>query len=402
VSYDDLDAPGATFPPVAAGLHASASPLGSLPRLAARQIRLESRLDRLGGASGLRYAFGWISPALSETVEARRPEILWRPSGLRRTGLVAQFSWPRLSTRLGLGIETPLAHLLVDRLLGFERIAEESRLPLSPVEWGILTFAVAESLDRLTSAQPCPVGAWDLTIDRVGPDPFDADGLGRVLTLRWLVELGATKGSVRLWLPETLVSRWLAAEPAPTDDRKTGSQVRFLSLISVWKAEAGRVDLPRGLKTLRTGGVLPLVESRLTGSPESPAGVVDLALVLSGQGGRYHVETTPEPLSGAGRLKVTGPLRHSPWPREPVALNPTTPHETSAQGGDVPVTLVVELGRVNLTLRRVADLKPGDVVELGRHAREPIELTSGGRLVARGELVQIDTELGVRITHVYL
>ena len=36
---------------------------------------------------------------------------------------------------------------------------------------------------------------------------------------------------------------------------------------------------------------------------------------------------------------------------------------------DVPVTLTVELGRVNLTLSRLADLKPGDVVELSRQSR---------------------------------
>ena len=36
---------------------------------------------------------------------------------------------------------------------------------------------------------------------------------------------------------------------------------------------------------------------------------------------------------------------------------------------DVPVTLTVELGRVNLTLSRLADLKPGDVIELSRHSR---------------------------------
>ena len=69
---------------------------------------------------------------------------------------------------------------------------------------------------------------------------------------------------------------------------------------------------------------------------------------------------------------------------------------------DIPVTLTVELGRVSLPLRRLADLKPGDVLELGRHAREPVELTSGGRTVARGELVQIESELGVRVTHVFL
>ena len=66
------------------------------------------------------------------------------------------------------------------------------------------------------------------------------------------------------------------------------------------------------------------------------------------------------------------------------------------------MTLTVELGRINLPLGRLADLKPGDVLELGRHAREPVELTSGGRLIARGELVQIDSELGVRVTHVFL
>jgi type III secretion system YscQ/HrcQ family protein len=78
------------------------------------------------------------------------------------------------------------------------------------------------------------------------------------------------------------------------------------------------------------------------------------------------------------------------------------PPPTQSAPADIPVTLVVELGRVNLTLSRLADLKPGDVVELGRHSREPVELTSNGKLVARGELVQIDTELGVRVTNVFL
>ena len=80
----------------------------------------------------------------------------------------------------------------------------------------------------------------------------------------------------------------------------------------------------------------------------------------------------------------------------PESANPSSPP------AEVPVTLTVELGRINLPLHRLADLKPGDVLELGRHAREPVELTSNGRLVARGELVQIDTELGVRILSVFL
>jgi type III secretion system YscQ/HrcQ family protein len=85
---------------------------------------------------------------------------------------------------------------------------------------------------------------------------------------------------------------------------------------------------------------------------------------------------------------------------------PTDSQSATAGSGvaplDVPVTLTVELGRVNLTVNQLAELKPGDVVELGRHSRAPVELTSNGRLVARGELVQIDTDLGIRVTNTFL
>ncbi len=80
----------------------------------------------------------------------------------------------------------------------------------------------------------------------------------------------------------------------------------------------------------------------------------------------------------------------------------TSSEPSSGPALDLPVTLVVELGRVNLPLSRLADLKVGDVVELARHSRAPVELTSNGRLVARGELVLIDTELGVRVNEVFL
>lgn len=69
---------------------------------------------------------------------------------------------------------------------------------------------------------------------------------------------------------------------------------------------------------------------------------------------------------------------------------------------DLPVTLTIELGRLSLSLSRLADLKPGDVLNLSRNSREPVELTSGDRLVARGELVQMDEELGVRILQVLI
>jgi flagellar motor switch protein FliN len=158
------------------------------------------------------------------------------------------------------------------------------------------------------------------------------------------------------------------------------------------------------LKTLKVGGVLPMIDSPLGGTAQNPTGTVELILATSDHDGRFSITGEPVSYSGGGHLTVTAPLRHENTPREPIAVTTTTPNPDT-QGSpalDVPVTLVVELGRVNLTLSRLAELKSGDVVELGRHSREPIELTSGGRLVARGELVQIDTELGVRVLQVFL
>jgi type III secretion system YscQ/HrcQ family protein len=375
-----------------------AEPLGSLPRVSLRHARLAARLEPDSGPGA---ALGWLAGRLGTGVDVGPPEVIARPAGLRRVGVVAQLVWPRFSTRLGAGLETPLAHAIVDRLLGFDRPPEEQRLHVSPVEWGILAFVAAESLRRLAT-EPGPLGAWDLTLDRVNPDPFETTDLGSLVTVRWPLRIGGVAGSLRLWIPEALVVRWLAA---PTSRGAGGRVSHAAELAATWRALAGTISLPRGLKTLRAGGVLPLIDSPLRGSHQDPGGPVELALALTAASGRFVIPAESAPFSGGGRLRLTAPLRFLPTPREPLAVStPATNPDPPAPAAvtDVPVTLVVELGRVNLTLGRLADLKPGDLVELGRHSREPVELTSGGRLVARGELVQIDTELGVRVTHVFL
>jgi type III secretion system YscQ/HrcQ family protein len=383
-------------------------PLGHLPQLSYRQVQLENRLARLAPegrlpttALGLEEFFGPIG-------STGRPDVLWRPSGLRRPGLVAQFSWPRLSTRLAIGVETQVAHALVDRLLGDTRPRTEARLQLTPVEWGVLTYLLARGLSRLADRSGS-LGPWDLVIDRTGPDPFDVRQLGSIVTLRWGVRVGDVDGSVRLWLPESLVALWLASEPPPALEPTPAESDRFSELTGIWRAEAGVVDLPRGVGTLRVGGVLPLGGSRLRGTPQSPSGPVELTMRLSGTHQRLWYLTEPVADSGGVLLTLNSRAQRDPVPREGLALNPSTDSNPSSDRSpgalsptDIPVTLTVELGRVNLTLSRLADLKPGDVVELGRHSREPVELTSGGRLVARGELVLIDTELGVRVTSLFL
>jgi len=67
---------------------------------------------------------------------------------------------------------------------------------------------------------------------------------------------------------------------------------------------------------------------------------------------------------------------------------------------DVPVELSVEIGRTRMTLGETLGLAPGAIVTLDRTAGEPVDLLVNGRRIARGEVVVVDDEFGVRLTEV--
>lgn len=380
-------------------------PLADLPRVDRRLARIETRLNR-GGASDLAAeALAPLTEPLGVNLDFGAVEILGHASGLKRPGVVVQFAWPRLRTRLALGIETPLAHSAVDRLLGFSRLAGQDRLQVTPVEWGLLSYVAARGLANLTD-RTGPLGPWDLTLDRVGPEPFLTEKVPGVVTLRWPVRLGETTGSVRLWISEGLVERLLETDPPIRDVDPDLLLAKLGRLTSDWWAEAGQLSLPEGFGSLRPGLVAPLIGSRLHGTAQNPCGRVDLLTRIPGF--LYRLITEPAPNSGAGRLLAQPPIRCEPLDEEPAIMNGLDDPNATNVGADgpnpaeLPVTLAVELGRISLPLNRLADLRAGDVIELGRTQREPVELTSGGRLVARGELIQIDAELGVRVISVFL
>ena len=67
---------------------------------------------------------------------------------------------------------------------------------------------------------------------------------------------------------------------------------------------------------------------------------------------------------------------------------------------DVPVDLAVEIGRTSMTIGETLALGPGSIVTLNRLAGEPVDLLVNGKPIARGEVVVIDEEFGLRITEV--
>lgn len=86
-------------------------------------------------------------------------------------------------------------------------------------------------------------------------------------------------------------------------------------------------------------------------------------------------------------------------------------HGTDAQPGhhessslnlimDVPLEISVELGRVKMMVRDVLELGSGAIIEIDKAAGEPVDVMVNGTLVARGEVVVIEDNFGVRITEI--
>lgn len=67
---------------------------------------------------------------------------------------------------------------------------------------------------------------------------------------------------------------------------------------------------------------------------------------------------------------------------------------------DVPLNVTVELGRTKLTLKEVMELGVGSLIELDKLTGEPVDIFVNNKLIARGEVVVIDENFGVRITEI--
>ncbi len=67
---------------------------------------------------------------------------------------------------------------------------------------------------------------------------------------------------------------------------------------------------------------------------------------------------------------------------------------------DVPLAVTMRFGQRQLTLRELLELGTGSLLELDRQVEEPVDLMLGTRVIARGEVVIVDGNYGMRITEV--
>jgi len=121
----------------------------------------------------------------------------------------------------------------------------------------------------------------------------------------------------------------------------------------------------------------------------------------------------PPPQQSAQQPVYAQPAPPPEPPRNPVTVQPVqfaSFDESQAHFGefnknldlvmDVKLTLTVELGRTEVPIKKVLELTRGSVIELDKIAGEPVELYANGKLIAKGEVVVIEDNFGLRITSI--
>ncbi|MEN6413182.1 MAG: flagellar motor switch phosphatase FliY [Veillonellales bacterium] len=124
-------------------------------------------------------------------------------------------------------------------------------------------------------------------------------------------------------------------------------------------------------------------------------------------GSPQPAQPAPTAPSSATYVQQPSPAQSAPnISVQPVQFAPLSQPAMRANEGninlimDVPLQVTVELGRTRKLIRDILELSPGSVVELDKLAGEPVDILVNGKLIAKGEVVVIDENFGVRITDI--
>ena len=246
-------------------------------------------------------------------------------------------------------------------------------------------------LERFASEMATAVAALagETTSLTVGPAPVGTD---------WLVSVQATGAATGT----------LAIGLADEDARKISAAVMGFDATAV--ADDAVADTLREIAGQAIGA--------LHVAPDTSAIVLTIADVARA--------TLPGPVTGSFRFTLPGGLTPSlvvggtlAFQPAAAAVAPTTPVVELAAvpkagraapaptpGGnldlllDIELPLAVRFGQAELSLLTLTRLGPGSVIDLHRSADEPVEIMVGGKMIARGEVVVVEGNYGVRVTEI--
>ena len=339
----------------------SAYPWGALEPVSRAAVQLAT-----GARQALRTTSARLAGAVAELLELPC-EIVVRRCVLGRVPALGQALWLSHETlAIGALVEPALAAFLAARVLRRSEPLADPSEPLSPALAGVISALAVESARRsgiaTTLLRAAPVGEEALLADVT----LLLEGRPFSLTLYVVGAVAAKQEEPRL--------------------EQLGELTLTVPLV------VGSVALERqDLLGLEVGGAL------LVGDGAS----IDVRAVGHGVlvGPRSERGIRVE-LRSDGRVVVGEAIE---------ARLSVEQGKASANEGETltdvlletPVVVRVELGAVSMSAREWARLGPGDVIETAQRIAEPVVLRIAGREVGRGELVNVDGQVGVRIQKLY-
>jgi len=111
------------------------------------------------------------------------------------------------------------------------------------------------------------------------------------------------------------------------------------------------------------------------------------------------IESTPSP-SQFSQPVTAQPVQFQELTGSTPTSTPQVPPDKLELLFDIPLRVTVELGRTKMTLKEILELSVGSLIELDKLTGEPVDILVNGKLIARGEVVVIDENFGVRITDI--
>jgi len=186
---------------------------------------------------------------------------------------------------------------------------------------------------------------------------------------------GGATGSISLWVSETAAAT-LAKKILGLDDEPDAATVADM-LRELWSQAAGAVSLKEDFAGMALAVAMPA-------AAELSSAAVSFELQLA-DGVAGHI-------AGTGDVAAVKEER-APQPQTTALSNPKLELVL-----DIDLPLIVRFGRTVMTMKALSGLGPGSIVDMGRSPDEPVEMLVSDRVIARGEVVIVGGNYGIRIT----
>ncbi len=328
-------------------------------------------------------------------------------------------------------LDASVASFCIDRLLGGAGDVGRIQRGLTEIEQGVLSFVILNVLDSLHDGLNTGQ-ELALSLDRFVSKPEDMsttiDQSESYIMLGLRVGVQKRVGYLRILLPQALVVSSFSSPPEQSGGDIDYVRARLSRMGEAQfrgRVEAATIDLSDDdLQALEPGDIVVMENHQLR---LGPGGLLGEVRVRIGLGDNGMIKGELVNVGEVCRLEITSIIvQEQPAemimedPDESVVAEPEDmgdAMEGDTAGGDLSMArapqdnlentegllrdvnapVVVELGRIKLNTSQVARLREGQVLRLPRGPNDPVNLVVHGKLFARGELIEVDGELGVRL-----